>query len=380
MKKKIAILGSTGSIGRNACEVVKNLSDELEIVALSAGKNTEVFIPQVKEFKPAVASLADAQAMKSLDGNVPAGTRIVPGSDLVAAAFDAGADVVVNAISGVRGLDASEETLRAGKILALANKESLVAAGEVLFDIMDETDAMIFPIDSEHSAVFQALLAGEPEEIASITLTASGGPFRSRDDLGSVTREEALDHPTWSMGRKITIDSATMMNKALEVIEAHWFFGLGPDNIRVVIHPQSIVHGMVEFVDGSVIAQLGWPDMKMPIQYALTYPERRALPVKPLDLGEIGKLEFEPVDRDKFPAVALAERVINEGGTSGAVFNAANEEAVGAFLNEKIGFVDIVKCVQKVFDSHKTGPATHESIREADGWARKETAAWIAAR
>ncbi|TET37163.1 MAG: 1-deoxy-D-xylulose-5-phosphate reductoisomerase [Planctomycetota bacterium] len=380
MKKKIAILGSTGSIGRNACEVAKNLAADVEVTALCAGSNADVIAAQAREFKPSVLTLADDAARNSLDGKVPDETRIVEPDDFISAAFDSGVDVVINAFSGVRGLDASEATLLAGKVLALANKESLVAAGELLFSIKEKTGGDLIPIDSEHSAVLQAMLAGRHEEVTRIILTASGGPFRTRTDLENVTVTEALNHPTWPMGRKISIDSATLMNKALEIIEAHWFFGLPVEKIDVLIHPQSIIHGMVEFVDGSVVAQMGWPDMKLPIQYALTYPRRCPLPGRPLDLADVGKLEFEQVDRSRFPAVDLAGRVIAEGGTSGAAFNAANEVAVQAFLKGELKFTAITSGVAHVLEIHKVEPATGESVRAADAWARKEIAEWIAAR
>ena len=380
--KRVVILGSTGSIGTSALDVLRQLGPDFELVGLAANRSWERLAEQVAEFRPRRVALASADEFPRLAEAV--GTDGVElssgaGSLLELAAAD-GVDIVVNAIVGAAGLGPSLAAVRAGKTLALANKESLVMAGAVLTRAAAETGSRIIPVDSEHSAVFQALRCGRAEEVRAIWLTASGGPFRTRplDELAGVTPQEALCHPNWSMGPKVTVDSATMMNKALEVVEAKWLFGLEVAQIRVLIHPQSIVHSMVEFLDGSTIAQLGLPDMRVPIQYALTYPQRRPSAVAGARLAEAGRLDFEEPDFERFPALALGYRAAEAGGTLGAVLNAANEVAVEAFLGGQAKFPDIPRLVGDVMARHEaSGEPTPETVRAADQWARKEAGAWI---
>ena len=380
-KKRVILLGSTGSIGRSTLSVVEGLPEELEIVALAAGSRWQEVLEQARAFRPRAVALSDPAAAGALEsalqGDGSAGhPRVYTGPDgLVRMVEETAADMVVGAISGAAGLPASVAALSTGKDLALANKESMVCAGAILNRLAREHGRRIIPVDSEHSAIFQSLRAGRPEEVKSIILTASGGPFRSAspDLLARVTLEDALRHPTWTMGAKITIDSATLMNKALEVIEARWLFDLPPEKIRVVIHPQSIIHSLVEFTDGSTICQLGPPDMKIPIQYALTYPRRRPLAVKRLDLAEVGSLTFEPPDPQRFPSLRMAYQVLERGGTAAAVFNAANEVAVQLFRERKIGFLRIFELVERVVSHHNLveSPALAD-IFHADSWARQE--------
>jgi 1-deoxy-D-xylulose-5-phosphate reductoisomerase len=289
-------------------------------------------------------------------------------------------DVVLSAVVGRAGLEGTWAALEAGKTVALANKESLVVAGPLVTQLARQRQAQILPVDSEHSAVFQALQAGRREEVRRVVLTASGGPFRTYTDgqLAEVTVAQALDHPTWDMGPKITVDSATLMNKALEIIEARWLFDLDPDQIAVVIHPQSIVHSLVEYIDGSVMAQLSPPDMKLPIQYALTWPERRASVAEKLDWSRVMRLEFEPPDLDRFAAIRLGLEVARAGGTAGAVLNGANEAAVAAFLAGRLGFHQIVPVCKRVLENHQFDPhPTLEQVLKLDGWARQEVSRWV---
>jgi len=381
--KRVAILGSTGSIGTSALEVLRGLGPDYELVGLAANSQWERLAEQVERSRPKRAVLASTQCLPRLAER--AGTNCVelaggPQAVVELAAAD-DVNIVVNAIVGACGLQPALAALRAGKTLALANKECMVMAGEILSRAAEESGARIIPIDSEHSAIFQALHSGRAAEVRRVWITASGGPFLTLplEELDKVTPEQALHHPNWTMGPKVTIDSATMMNKALEVIEAKWLFRLDVGQIRVLIHPQSIVHSMVEFVDGSTIAQLGLPDMRVPIQYALTYPERRQSPVAAADLASVGRLEFEEPDLERFPALALGYRAAEVGGTMGAVLNAANEVAVAAFLDRRIRFTDIARLVADVMDRHE--PAEHptpDEIVHKDGWARQEAEAWIA--
>ena len=381
--KRVAILGSTGSIGTSALDVLRQLGPDFEVMGLAARSHWERLAGQVAAFHPRHAVLSSDTHFRHLAQRV--GTNCVElrcGPNAVAdlAASD-DVDLVLNAIVGAQGLGPALAAVRAGKTLALANKEAMVMAGELIGHLARESAATIVPVDSEHSAVFQAMQSGRASEIRRIWITASGGPFRTlpSEQLEQVTPEQALQHPNWTMGPKVTIDSATMMNKALEIVEAKWLFGLQTEQIRVLIHPQSIVHSMVEFCDGATIAQLGLPDMRVPIQYALTYPERRTSPVAAADLAALGRLDFEDPDPERFPALELGFRAAEAGGAMGAVLNAANEAAVAAFIDRRIPFTDIPRLVAHVMDRHHpfTTPSA-EDIHDADGWARQEADRWIA--
>jgi 1-deoxy-D-xylulose-5-phosphate reductoisomerase len=371
--KNVVILGSTGSIGRNALEVLANFPDRFSVLGLSTNKSVRLLEQQIKQFRPKMAAITDEESWGQFPRDYD--TELLFGMDgLKRLCSHPQVDLVINALVGSVGLLPSVETLESGKDLAIANKESLVMAGELLIRKAREKAAEILPVDSEHSAIKQCLLSGKKEEVRKLILTASGGPFwgRSKEDLEEITIEEALSHPTWEMGRKITIDSATLMNKGLEVIEAHWLFGIPPDRIEVLIHPQSIIHSMVEFVDGSVIAQMSLPDMKLPIQYALFYPQRVSSNNTRLDLREIAQLTFLEPDIQKFPCLGLAYQALKLGGTAPAVLNAANEVAVGAFLGGTIGFSGIEKIVQKTLGQHRVKPdAELEDILSADSWAKR---------
>jgi 1-deoxy-D-xylulose-5-phosphate reductoisomerase len=377
MAKQIVILGSTGSIGTNALRVIDALGPEYEILALSAHSSVELLAEQVRRYMPkfvAVTNSNYAEQLRELAGDLD--IEILDGADsLVEIARLPEADIVLTAVVGAAGLPAVLAAARSGKQLAVANKEPLVVAGELLFSEAKKNGGTVLPVDSEHSAVFQAIQSGTREEVDKIILTASGGPFRgaSIEDIRNVTLEQALAHPVWDMGPKITVDSATMMNKAFEIIEARWLFDMPVDKIEVLIHPESIVHSLVEFVDGSVIAQLGEPDMCLPIQYALTYPQRVEGIARRLRLEEIGKLTFEKPDLETFRALPLAYEVARTGGAAAAVFNAANEAAVEEFLAGGIEFVTIVELIEHCLNKHDVkGSASLEELFEADAWARKE--------
>ncbi len=381
MKKKIAIIGSTGSIGRQTIDVADFLHDEIEIYGLSAHTQTSMLAEQIRRYKPQKAVVTEPlQYSKTLsmvsgwDGQLLSGRE-----GLLELVTDPEVDLVVSAVVGAAGIEPTLAALQAGKKVALANKESLVAAGEVIMEEASKSKGVILlPVDSEHSAIFQCLQGTKPKELKYIHLTASGGPFRqfSRDQMEEITPQAALAHPTWQMGGKITIDSATLMNKGLEVIEAHWLFGLDYDRIRVVIHPQSVVHSMIEMVDGSLLAQLGPADMRLPIQYALTYPKRKENPFSRLDLYKLSKLEFYPPDFKRFPCLALAYEAGKTGGTMPAVLNAANEEAVQAFLTKRIKFLDIPRLITRVMNEHLPRVIYRPdlgTILESDNWARSLT-------
>lgn len=357
MTKKVTILGSTGSIGQNTLEVIAALGDEFEVVALSAHTRLDLLAAQAKQFAPKYIALTDGrseadirQGCEGFSGTVLAG----PESLVQLASLDE-ADIVVCAVVGAAGLPAALAAVQAGKTVAIANKEPLVIAGELLTEAARQNGAVLLPIDSEHSAVFQALQAGRPEEVGRIILTASGGPFRETplEEMKNASIEQALAHPTWSMGPKITIDSATMVNKALEVIEAVRLFDVPAEKVDVLIHPESVIHSMVEFIDGSVVAQLGTPDMKVPIQYALTYPERRKGIAEGLKLDRLGQLNFHPPDLERFRALAIGFEVARKGGSAPVVFNAANEAAVAAFLDGKIRFGRIVELIDTCLQEHR---------------------------
>ena len=380
--KRIAILGSTGSIGQSALDVVSTHADRLEVVGLAAGENCARFAEQVRRFRPRAIAMATPAALETVGSTLRAAGEDVPA---VAAAGDEGlcavatqpeADVVLFASSGTAALDAVLAAIEAGKTIALANKEILVMAGSVVMDAARRRGVAVLPVDSEHNAIHQCLEGRRPADVTRLILTASGGPFRgaSEERLRGVTADDALRHPTWRMGPKITIDSATLMNKGLEVIEARWLFDVGADRIDVVVHPQSIVHSMVEFVDGSIIAQLGVTDMRLPIQYAFTYPERWDAPVPRLDLARAGRLEFEAPDTGRFPCLALAFRALSGGAGLPIVLNAANEVAVAAFLDGRIGFTAIPELIRSAMDEFERrdegGVSALEDVRRIDRWAR----------
>ena len=378
----VAVLGSTGSIGRSTLEVIAASGGRLRAVALSAHRNTELLLKQAQIVRPRRIVATDPEAAGRQDWSaLPRETELLIGPDAVRVlATDAEVDTVVSAIVGSAGLLGTWAALEAGKTVALANKESLVVGGPLVMDLARRKNAKILPVDSEHCAVFQALQAGRREEVRRVILTASGGPFRtfSPSQLAQVTVQDALSHPTWDMGPKITIDSATLMNKALEIIEARWLFGLTAEQITVVIHPQSIVHSMVEYRDGSVIAQLSPPDMKLPIQYALTWPERCEGVAAKLDWGRSMELRFEPPDFERFEALQLGLEAARAGGTAGAALNGANEAAVGAFLDSRLAFHKIVPTCRGILHQHHFIPdPSFEQVLEADRWARQEVARWI---
>ena len=364
--KKIAILGSTGSIGAQTLDVVREHSDELQVVALAAGSNKERLKEQIKEFHPKLVSLSDEKKAQELKEEL-AGEQVevVCGMEgLIEVAGADSADVVVTAVVGMMGILPTMEAIKKGKDIALANKETLVTAGHLIIPMAKEYGVSILPVDSEHSAIFQSL-QGEPKAaLDKILLTASGGPFRgkSAEFLETVTLEDALNHPNWSMGPKITIDSSTMVNKGLEVMEAKWLFGVDYSQIEVVIQPQSIIHSMVQYVDGAIIAQLGTPDMRVPIEYALFYPERRSLSGDRLDFSKLSQITFEKPDYKVVRGLSLAIEAGKTGGTMPTVFNAANERAVAKFLKGEIKYTDIVRSIEKCMDAHKV--SAHPDLKE----------------
>lgn len=374
MDKRIAILGSTGSIGRSALDVVAHLGPPYRVTALSAHSQSDKLAEQARALRSAPAAVC-LTSDSAIAPALPAGTRVYRGqAGLVEMVRRDDIDIVLAAIVGAAGLPAVLAAVREGKTIALANKEALVVAGSLLIPEARQRGVSILPVDSEHSAVFQAMHAGRPCEIRRLILTASGGPFRnaSAEQIESATVADALNHPTWRMGSKITIDSATMFNKALELIEACWLFDLPPEKVQIVIHPESIVHSMVEFVDGSVIAQLSPPDMRTPIQYALTYPERKEGCAPRLDLAKAMSLNFQPPDESRFPALRLAYEVARMGGTAGAIMNAANEVAVAAFLDGKIPFGGISRVVDRTIAKHAVRQhPTLDDLLETDRSARE---------
>lgn len=373
--KRLAILGSTGSIGVSTLEIVAAHPGQFEVVSLTAGNNLERLALQVRQFRPqqvAVLRPEDAQSLREQLGECS--TLILSGIEgLIACATHAAVDMVVSAIVGAAGLMPTMAAIEAGKDIALANKETLVTAGPLVMEAVARHDVQLFPIDSEHSAIFQSLVGHRRSDVRRLILTASGGPFRDRAlaELKQVTPADALAHPNWSMGRKISVDSATMMNKGLEVIEACWLFDLPAERVAVHIHPQSIIHSMVEYVDGAVIAQLGIPDMKTPIAYALSYPERLPLAQPALDLCTLATLSFQAPDLQRFPCLALAYQAFAAGGTAPAVLNAANEVAVEAFLAGQIGFLDIAATLRATLEACRPGPLNHiDDVLRADRWGR----------
>lgn len=375
--KKIAILGSTGSIGRSTLEVIARNRENYKVVALSAGKNIELFAQQIRSFRPEVVAVADKSSADTLSKRID-GVEILSGAEginYVASYEDS--DFVISSIVGSAGLMPTLTAIRAGKTVGLANKEALVMAGEIVMRESREQRKRIIPVDSEHSAVFQCMEGYKKKEVRRIILTASGGPFfkRKKKDLCHITAEEALKHPNWSMGKKITIDSATLMNKGFEVIEARWLFDLPAGKIDVLIHPQSIVHSLVEFRDRCCLAQMSVPDMRGPISYALAYPSRLDDPIPGLNLDIIGPLTFKKPDNGRFPCLSYAYEAIETGGTMPCVLNASNEVAVNAFLQDRIGFNDIPFVIRRTLDSHAVGPAgVLEDVLDADRWAREKAA------
>ncbi len=373
-RKRVVILGSTGSIGESALKVARDLPDRMEVVGLAAGRSAKSLLAQAQEFKPRAVALSDASGIDALRGQLPSGTACHAGPEgLIELATMAEADMVLIAIVGTAGLAPALAAIRAGKAIAVASKEILVMAGEEVTREAAKYGVPILPVDSEHNAIFQCL-AGEPSRhVRRLILTASGGPFRKTPaaDLARVTPAQALKHPTWTMGSKITIDSATLFNKGLEMIEARWLFGVPMDQVEVVVHPQSIVHSLVEFVDGSQLAQLSHSDMCFPIQYAVTWPDRLPNRLKPLNLAELGSLTFEAPDPERFPALRLAREAGTKGGTLPAVLNAANEIVVPAFLEGRILFPSIWHTVEAVMKRHAhVEHPTLDQILQADTWAR----------
>ncbi len=376
MKKRIIILGSTGSIGTSALDVLDGLSDEWEVVGLAAHHSLGKLAKQVLRYHPEAVALSGANGDVDVRDTLEGDSRVFTGPDaMVELVENVDCDCVLAAVVGSAGLPATKRAIELGKRIALANKEALVVAGSVLVPLAHETKALILPVDSEHSAVFQALQCGRREDVRCVYLTASGGPFRTHSaaELNEVSVQSALDHPTWDMGPKVTIDSATMMNKALEIVEARWLFDLAPDQIRVIVHPESIIHSLVEFRDGSIMAQMSPPDMRTPIQYALTWPDRSDCPSRDLDWSRKLSLNFEPPDESRFPALRLGHEVARRGGTSGAVLNAANEAAVALFLDGEIGYTDIARLTEETLRNHEfVQTPTIEQLLEADRWARQE--------
>jgi 1-deoxy-D-xylulose-5-phosphate reductoisomerase len=376
--KSLSLLGSTGSIGKNVLQVVRSFPDRFRVVGLAAGKNVTELVAQILEFQPECVSVAQASTAEQVQGLLPPfwKKKILwgdEGSQEVASL--PAADMVISAMVGSVGLLPTLAAIHAGKDIGLANKETLVMAGRLVMQAVREHGVSLLPIDSEHSAIFQALEAGRHRDVARLILTASGGPFRSLPSaaLAQVSPAQALNHPNWDMGRKISIDSATLMNKGLEVIEARWLFDIPGEHIRVLVHPESIVHSLVEYIDGSVVAQLGLPDMRIPIAYALSYPERLPLGLSRLSLSACGSLHFEKPDYQRFPALGLAFAALREGGIKPAVLNAANELAVAAFLEQQISFTDITQVVETVLEGFAPGDDLDlASILAADQQAREQ--------
>jgi 1-deoxy-D-xylulose-5-phosphate reductoisomerase len=384
-RRRVVVLGATGSVGTRCLDVIAHLEARLQAAGLSAHSQWEALCDQAERFRPRWIVLTDVEAAERVEARrLPAGTELLTGVEgirTMATAPDV--DVVVTAIVGAAGLEGTWAALEAGKTVAVANKETLVMAGPLVMELARQRGGRVLPVDSEHSAIFQAMQCGRRSEVARVVLTASGGPFRGRKlaELADVTPDEALCHPTWRMGPKITIDSATLMNKALEVIEARWLFDLQPEQIEVIIHPESVIHSFVEFTDGSVLAQLSPPDMRLPIQYALTYPERVAGPARRVCWSELGQWNFEQPDGETFPGLQLGYEVARRGGTCGAVLNAANEEAVRRFLEGDLAFLDIARVCRAVLSHHdySARPSLAE-LHAVDGWARQEVNRWISTK
>ncbi len=380
--RRVVILGSTGSIGTSALEVIGAFPQEFDVVGLSCQKNVGLLRKQIALFKPEVCCITEPQSYRQfLCQTTKAGVEVLSGEEGLSllAAWE-NVDIVLNGLVGAVGLRPTLATIELGRRIALANKEALVMAGDLINRSARARGAEVLPVDSEHSAIWQCLRTGEEKEVKSLIITASGGPFHDQPelDLEKISRKEALAHPTWYMGKKISVDSATLMNKGLEVIEAHWLFGVPPEKIKVVIHPQSIVHSLVEFVDNSVMAQMSHPDMKLPISYALFYPERRPLSDDSFNLTEIGELSFLEPDFGRFPCLNLAYEALRSGGTAPAVLNAANEVAVFSFLEGKVKFTRIPEVIEEILSEHQVKPSPQvEEIFEVDAWAREKAKALL---
>jgi len=380
--KHIVILGSTGSIGTNTLDIVAKFPDRFRAIGLTAGSNDAKLEEQVRAFRPAVVALSDQAAADRLRARCPdTGVRILSGQQGVTeVATHPGADLVISAIVGGAGLVPTLAAIRASRDVALANKEPMVMAGHLIRQEARKHGVRIFPVDSEHSAIFQSMEGHRREDIRYLILTASGGPLwdLTLEQMRHVKPAQALQHPNWKMGDKITIDSATLMNKGLEVVEAHWLFDVPPEQIQVLVHRESIIHSLVEYRDGSVIAQLGLPDMRTPISYALNYPERLPLELPPLNLGKMGRLTFHEPDHDRFPCLGLGYAALRTGGTMPATLNAANEMAVAAYLKEEIGFLDIAAVIRSTMEAHRSSELTSlEDALEADRWAREKATSII---
>ncbi|HDZ24514.1 MAG TPA: 1-deoxy-D-xylulose-5-phosphate reductoisomerase [Desulfobacteraceae bacterium] len=381
--KNITLLGSTGSIGVNALKVIKMHPDQFRVAALGAGRNMELLATQIQHFHPSVVAVQDeetAHQLRRISPNMKSSEIFWGTKGFIELCALQETDTVISAMMGAAGLVPTFEAIRAGKNVALANKETMVMAGELVMAEAKKQGVSLLPIDSEHSAIFQSLQGHSNEDVKRIILTASGGPFRnfSLQQMAKVTPEDALNHPNWLMGAKITIDSSTLMNKGLEAIEAKWLFNIRMDQIKILVHPQSIVHSMVEYLDGSTIAQLGVPDMMIPIAYALSYPRHLENDLPPLDLGSLGTLSFEEPELDKFKCLSLALKAASTGGTMPTVLNAANEIAVSAFLSKKIGFLAIPDLIERTMDNHTPSPTRDiEQVMDADAWGRKTAKALL---
>jgi 1-deoxy-D-xylulose-5-phosphate reductoisomerase len=379
--RRVVVLGSTGSIGVSCLDVADFLPERLHIIGLSAHQKLDKLVEQANRFRPRFVAISDPDAANKFDVSLlPRGCKLLKGPDgIERLARDPEVDMVVSAIVGAAGLAGTWAALEAGKVVAVANKETLVMAGQLVMDLANRTGGILLPVDSEHSAIFQVIQGARLDQVTRLVLTGSGGPFRGRSlqDLEDVTVEQALRHPTWQMGQKITIDSATLMNKALEVIEARWLFGLPGEQIEVIIHPESVVHSFVEYRDGAVLAQASPPDMRLPIQYALTYPERVAGPAQRLDWQGLSAWHFERPDHETFPSLQLGYEVARRAGTCGAVLNAANEAAVGRFLEGDLPFLDIPRACRAALDLHDYSPTpTLAELAAVDRWARQEVSRW----
>lgn len=380
--KQVTLLGATGSIGLQTIDVIREHPELFSLFAIAFGKNTEKALPIIHEFQPQYIVVDDESARDKIIHHISYNPTILVGSEAMSdIASHPDVDIVVNAVLGSVGLDATLEAIRAKKQLAFANKETLVTAGHIVMKEARQNGVELLPVDSEHSAIHQCLRGGKAEEVKRIIVTASGGSFRdrTRDELKDVTVQDALNHPNWSMGAKITIDSATMMNKGLEVIEAHWLFNIPYERIDVVLHKESVIHSMVEFQDNNVMAQLGTPDMRVPIQYALTYPDRIEFPAgKGLNLMKMGKLHFSEMSFERFPCLKMAYEAGKTGGSLPAVLNAANEEAVHLFLQNRISFLQIEEFIQRAMDEHEVIQKPNlETIKEIDGWARRQVKSYV---
>jgi 1-deoxy-D-xylulose-5-phosphate reductoisomerase len=375
MSKRISILGSTGSIGVNALKVSSHLKDELDIIYLSANRDAELLIQQAKEFQPKAVCIVDESVFPDVQNAlVHLDIEILTGREgLLELAARDDVDILLNGLAGTPGMEPTLKAIEAGIDVALSNKESLVMAGDIIQKAMDKSGAKLFPVDSEHSAIWQCLVGENIDDVRCLILTGSGGPFRTREitTFENIMVDEALNHPNWNMGRKITIDSATMMNKGFEVIEAFWLFGFTPDRIKIVVHPQSIIHSMIEMKDGAIKAQMGVPDMKVPIQYALTYPRHLEAPWEPLDFLKCGDLTFEEPDFERFPCIKLAFDSLEKLGTSGAVLNLANDYSVYRFLNGEVKFTDIPRIIESSMKHHDwTEDPSLEHLKRLDSWVK----------